>query len=117
MGTLELIRFIAGIILLSVGFVTFLTELVGVFHFKYVLNRMHAAGMGDTLGVFSSMLGLIIINGLNMTSVKFGLIIVFLWFTSPVATHMLAEMECGADGQYKDECRVSATVKELGEDE
>ena len=50
MEILEWLRLIAGGALLLSGLIIFLIELYGVFHLKYVLNRMHAAAMGDTLG-------------------------------------------------------------------
>ena len=30
----------------------FVTEVLGLFRFRYVLDRMHAAALGDTLGIF-----------------------------------------------------------------
>ena len=48
---LEWIRFLAGAALLVCGLGIFTVELIGVYRFKYVLNRMHAAAMGDTLGI------------------------------------------------------------------
>ena len=57
MGTFDWIRLILGCIFLIIGLVIFFTELFGVFHFHYVLNRMHAAAMGDTLGIASCLIG------------------------------------------------------------
>ena len=45
MQMLEWIRFILGTGLLLVGLGIFLLQVFGVFKFKYVLNRMHAAAM------------------------------------------------------------------------
>ena len=84
------IRFILGIIMILCGLIVFAIELFGVFEFHYVLNRMHAAAMGDTLGIALSMTGLIVLCGLNFTSLKMLLVVVFLWFASPVASHMCA---------------------------
>ncbi len=58
------IRFIVGIIMILCGLIIFAIELFGVFEFHYVLNRMHAAAMGDTLGIALSMTGLIVLCGL-----------------------------------------------------
>ena len=55
MQMLEWIRFILGTGLLLVGLGIFLLQVFGVFKFKYVLNRMHAAAMGDTLGIAASL--------------------------------------------------------------
>lgn len=93
MIALEWIRFIAGTGFLICGIIIFGIEIFGVFKFKYVLNRMHAAAMGDTLGITLSMLGLIIMSGFNFTSLKMALVIIFLWSASPVASHMLARFE------------------------
>lgn len=90
---LEWVRFLAGALLLLCGLGIFLIEMIGVFRFKYVLNRMHAAAMGDTLGIGFSLVGLILLNGLNFTSLKLLLVIVFLWFASPVSSHLIARLE------------------------
>ncbi len=89
----EWVRFLAGALLLLCGLGIFLIEMIGVFRFKYVLNRMHAAAMGDTLGIGFSLVGLILLNGLNFTSLKLLLVIIFLWFASPVSSHLIARLE------------------------
>ncbi|MCI9318560.1 MAG: monovalent cation/H(+) antiporter subunit G [Lachnospiraceae bacterium] len=97
MWAAEWIKFIAGAAFLLSGLAIFILEMIGVFRFKYVLNRMHAAAMGDTLGIGSAMIGLIIMNGLNFTSLKLFLVIVFLWFSSPVSSHLIARLEITTD--------------------
>ena len=62
MQILEWIRFAAGTGLMVTGLGIFLLQIFGVFKFKYVLNRMHAAAMGDTLGIGASMTGLILLQ-------------------------------------------------------
>ena len=64
MSAAEWIRLIIGCLFILIGMVIFFTELFGVFHFKYVLNRMHAAAMGDTLGISACLIGLMIFSGL-----------------------------------------------------
>lgn len=93
MEVLGWIRLILGAGLLLCGLGIFLIEIYGIFHLKYALNRMHAAAMGDTLGISFSLIGLMLFSGLNFTTVKMGLIVVFFWFASPVASHMLARLE------------------------
>ena len=58
MTALLWIRFLAGTALILCGMIVFGIELFGVFKFGYVLNRMHAAALGDTLGISLCMLGL-----------------------------------------------------------
>ena len=83
MAVIEWIRFLAGAVLLLFGLGIFAIEMIGVFRFRYVLNRMHAAAMGDTLGIGFSLVGLMLMSGFNFTTLKLLLVIVFLWFSSP----------------------------------
>lgn len=97
MAAIEWIRFLAGAVLLLMGLGIFLIEMIGVFRFKYVLNRMHAAAMGDTLGIGFSIIGLIVMNGLDFTSLKLLLVLAFLWFSSPASSHLIARLEVTTD--------------------
>lgn len=106
MAAFEWVRFIAGAFLLLSGLAIFVIEMVGVFRFKYVLNRMHAAAMGDTLGIGFSLAGLILMNGLNFTSLKLFFVIVFLWFSSPVSSHLIARLEVTTDEEKEEHYRV-----------
>ncbi len=92
MSAVDWIRLVIGSLFVLAGIVIFFTELYGVFHFKYVLNRMHAAAMGDTLGISACLIGLMIFSGLNFTTLKMFLVIVFLWFASPVSSHVLSRL-------------------------
>ena len=96
---------ILGLILITLGVVVFLFQIVGVIKYKYLLNRMHAAGMGDTLGLMLCLLGLICLSGLNLTSLKLVLVLVFMWFSSPTSSHLISRMEAASNdslGQYAD---------------
>lgn len=106
MQILEWIRFGAGIGLLLLGLGIFILEIFGVFKFKYVLNRMHAAAMGDTLGIGASMTGLILLSGFNFTSLKMALIIVFLWLASPVSSHLISRLEVVTNEHLAEHCQL-----------
>ena len=97
MAVIEWIRFLAGAVLLLIGLLIFLIQMIGVFRFKYVLNRMHAAAMGDTLGIGCCLLGLIVMKGASFTSLKLLLVMIFLWFSSPVSSHLIARLEVTTD--------------------
>ena len=112
MEILEWIRFLAGVGLLLVGMGIFVLQLFGVFKFKYVLNRMHAAAMGDTLGIGVSLTGLIILSGFNVTSVKIGLIIVFLWLASPVSSHLISRLEVVTNEHLAEHCELPEHIEE-----
>ena len=106
MQILEWIRFIAGVALLLIGLVIFVLQLLGVYKFKYVLNRMHAAAMGDTLGISVSLIGVILLSGWNITSLKMALIIAFLWMASPVSSHLIARMEVITNEHLEENCEL-----------
>lgn len=63
----------------------------GVVRFPDLFTRMHAAGITETLGVLLVVAGLILLAGLTVATVKLLLILLFLWFSSPTATHALAK--------------------------
>ena len=106
MQILEWIRFIAGIVLLLIGLIIFVLQLLGVYKFKYVLNRMHAAAMGDTLGISVSLIGVILLSGWNITSLKMALIIAFLWMASPVSSHLIARLEVVTNEHLEENCEL-----------
>lgn len=108
MQILEWIRFALGTGLLLTGLGIFLLQIFGVFKFKYVLNRMHAAAMGDTLGIGVSLTGLMILSGLNVTSLKMALVIVFLWLASPVSSHLIARLEVVTNEHLAENCELPA---------
>ena len=93
MEVLEWIRFFVGAIFIIMGIATFTIELLGVFHLKYVLNRMHMAATGDTLGILLSLVGLMFMSGFSFTTLKLGLVIIFFWFSSPVSSHLISRLE------------------------
>ena len=99
---IEWIRFSIGALFMLCGLLIFVIEMIGVFRFKYVLNRMHAAALGDTLGIGCSLLGLMIISGLNFTSLKLFCVIVFLWFSSPTSSHLIARLEVATDEEREE---------------
>ena len=106
MEYLEWLRFAVGTGLLLAGMGIFALQLFGVFKFQYVLNRMHAAAMGDTLGIGICMTGLIVLSGFNFTSLKMGLIIVFLWLASPVSSHLISRLEVVTNENLARECEL-----------
>ena len=65
---MEWIRFILGIAFIVMGLLVFVIQLIGVFKFKYILNRMHAAGMGDTMGISLCPIGTMFLYGWGFTT-------------------------------------------------
>ena len=54
---------------------------------------MHAAALGDTLGLFFILLGMLVANGLDLNAVKYLMLIFLLWNTSPIASHLIGKLE------------------------
>ncbi len=77
-------------VLLLAGSAFSLIGAVGIIRLPDVFTRMHGAGVVETLGVGLILAGLMVQAGLTMVTVKLILIIAFLFFTSPAATHALA---------------------------
>ena len=100
------IRLVLGSIILIIGLIIFGFELFGMVRYKYVLNRMHTAAIGDTMGILISMLGLIVMEGLTITSLKLFLIIVLLWLASPVSSHLIARLEVATSEDLEEHCEV-----------
>ena len=45
------IREIIAAICIFIGLFVFLCSILGIYRFKYAMNRMHAAALGDTLSL------------------------------------------------------------------
>ncbi|MGB5440370.1 MAG: monovalent cation/H(+) antiporter subunit G [Gammaproteobacteria bacterium] len=63
---------------------------IGIHRFPEFYSRLHAAGITDTLCAMLILLGLGLQAGLSLAAFKLTLIFVFLFFTSPTASHALA---------------------------
>ena len=64
---------------------------IGVVRLPDFFTRLHGAGLTDTLCAALILIGLMLQAGLTLTTMKLILILVFLFFTSPTATHALAK--------------------------
>ena len=64
---------------------------LGLVRLPDLFTRMHAAGVGDTLGVGLFMLGFMFQVDLGSVTLKLVLVLLFLLLTGPVATHALAK--------------------------
>lgn len=78
-------------ICLSVGGFLGVSGAVGLLRFPDFFTRLHAAGVTDTLCVGLILLGLMLQAGWSLVLVKLILILLFLFFTSPTASHALAK--------------------------
>lgn len=112
MVILSWLRFALGVIFLLIGMFLFGIQIIALFKFDYVLNRMQAAAMGDTLGIGSSLLGLMLLSGWNFTTLKLALVVIFLWCSSPVSSHLIARLEAVANPDVKHRCEMPEEICE-----
>ena len=84
-------------IILICGLIFFAGGAVGIIRFPDFYTRLHPAGKLDTAGHFLMMtaMALFTIQDLSLqsilTAVKIGLIVVFVYITSPTATHAIID--------------------------
>ncbi len=101
-----MIRFVFFAICMFLGMALFTASVVGNYRYGYVLNRMQAGSIADTLGAMLIIIALIIANGFDITALKLILVILFLWFANPVASHFLAKTEIISDEDIREKCEV-----------
>ena len=82
---------IISIIFIISGTFFLLTGTIGLLRLPDFYTRMHATGKCDTLGSLLILFGLSLYLGLSLGSVKIVLIMVFIFLTSPTATHSIAK--------------------------
>ena len=63
----------------------------GLIRMPDFFTRQHAAGITDTAGAGLLVVGLAVQAGFSLVTFKLALILLFLFFTSPTATHALAQ--------------------------
>lgn len=93
----EWIRFVISAGCLITGLVFMALAVFGVNRFHRALNRMHAAAMGDTLGILFVFSGLMLMRGFSMDSLKLFLVILLFWLAGPVSGHMISRLEAMTD--------------------
>ena len=106
---MELVRYIFACLFIILGVVVFIIGVIGVYQFKFVLNRMHSAALLDTMGLFFVALGCAIAR-----TIKILIVVGFLWITSPLSSHLIAKLEFFTDENLNDE--ITNDLSETKED-
>ena len=113
---MEWVRFAIVAALLLAALAGFTLEVAGVWKFGFVMNRMHAAGIGDTWGLMCIAAAMMVYSGLNLTSLKILMLVLFMWFTSPTSTHFLSQIEVNTNeklGRYLRRMDADGTKRDL----
>lgn len=93
---------IVGSLFILAGLFVFSVATFGLYKFNYILNRLHVAAKCDTLGALLVLVGLIVFSGLNAMSLKILFIIIFLWLSNPVGSHLIAETEIKSNPVFEE---------------
>lgn len=88
--TLDLLRAYAGGILVVAGVFFVIVAAIGINRMPDVFTRLHAASVGDTVGFGLVAVGLMLVAGLTLVSVKLLFLLLFVAFSGPVMTHAIA---------------------------
>ncbi|MCB1927335.1 MAG: monovalent cation/H(+) antiporter subunit G [Rhodocyclaceae bacterium] len=92
-------------LLVTAGGVFCVIGAVGMLRMPDFFTRMHAASVIDTLGAGLIIVGLILQSGFTLASLKLIILGLLIFFTSPTASHALANaaLERGAEPLLADE--------------
>lgn len=104
---MEMIRFVFSALLTAGGLFFLLSGVVGIFKFRYVMNRLHAAAVYDTAGAILMLSGLMLAFGWDLAALKMLLCLAFLWLTSPVCSHLVARMEITINDRLAEQMEVT----------
>ena len=81
---------LSGILLVGGGVIGIIGG-IGIHQFPDFYSRQHATGVTDTLCAFMILLGLGLQAGFTIAGFKLALVFLLLFFTSPTASHALAQ--------------------------
>lgn len=84
-----LLDVVSGALLIGGGFFC-LVGGVGLIRMPDFFTRMHAASVTETLGVGLTLLGMMLIAGWSLVTLKLAMIGLLVFFVSPTASHVLA---------------------------
>ena len=88
------VQLIVGGALIVIGLLIMCAGVIGVYRFHYVLNRMHASAMVDSMGILFAILGLAVLSGFQFGTLKL------------VSSHMICKLEVLVNEDLEKECEV-----------
>lgn len=81
---------IIGLVFIFGGLFFLTISCIGIIRLPDFYARTHAVGKSETLGAMLFLLGLALYNGFEIASLKLILILIFIGFANPTATHIMA---------------------------
>ena len=85
---------------------------LGLIRMPDVFTRLHAGGVVDTMGAGMILGGLMFQTGLSLVTFKLALVLVFVWFSSPISTYALARaaLQSGEEPYWDEELEIPETA-------
>ena len=102
---LDLLRDVIAAVLILGGSFFVILGAAGILRMPDVFTRLHAVSLSDTIGSSLVLLGLAVESGFNLVTARLVILVLFLIFAGPMATHALAR------------AALHAKLKPLGVDE
>ena len=93
----DTVWFVLSALCFAVGLFIIGTAVLGVFRFRFALNRIHSAAMLDTMGIFFILLGLMLAVRSAAFLPKLILLLLLLWIGSPLTSHLVSRLELSTD--------------------
>ena len=87
---LDTARTIIAWALIGAGGFFIIVSAIGINRMPDVFTRIHAVSVGDTFGAALMLVGMMVVAGFSLVTVKLLFLLLFLWFVGPVATHAIA---------------------------
>lgn len=100
------VRFGLSALLMLAAVAMLAISVLGIYRFRFALNRMHAAAMTDTLVLMLAMASLLVAMGLRLATMKLIAVVVFMWMASPISSHLLCLLEVRTDEELDQHVRL-----------
>jgi multicomponent Na+:H+ antiporter subunit G len=84
------LRSAAAAVLIGLGTFFFFTGTLGLLRMPDVYTRLHVAAKADSLGAGMWLIGLALISGSSVITLKLVVLTLFVWITGPTAAHCMA---------------------------
>lgn len=77
------------IVLGSAGLLFMAISILGIYLFPDFFTRLHAQGIGDTLGALLIIIAMMVATGLKLISIKIFLLFIVIMLTNPMGTNLM----------------------------
>lgn len=79
--------------LIALGIFVIAVAIYGLFKYRDALQSLHAGALIDTLGLLLILAGVVVLCGFTGIALKIAVLLVILWATNPVSSHLITRME------------------------